>query len=82
MPFYAIEELPLDKPVYVIVNNNQLKSFYEQFTPEICDLEVIQKIPTSEFIRLQYKGPVVKNGVVSNTSSDEQKKYIEQRLNK
>ena len=82
MPFYAIEELPLDKPVYVIVNNNQLKSFYEQFTPEICDLEVIQKIPTSEFIRLQYKGPVVKNGVVRNTSSDEQKKYIEQRLNK
>lgn len=56
MPFAAIEELPLDKPSYIIVNKHQLEGFQREFTEANCTYEILEENDLNMLVRMNYKG--------------------------
>lgn len=76
MPFMGIEQLPLDKPVYIIVNINQADNFANLFPESIASYEVLDENATCKLVRLSYHGPVFDGEKFTNTTPETAEAYM------
>lgn len=55
MPFYPIEELPKNKPIYVMVDKNRLDNFQRDFSADKYDCEVLKENNNTQLVRMYVK---------------------------